>query len=329
MLKTLTKHAKSQKRIPILGQVRVVNGIAQTTDMDFWISVPLDLPDGMYYADGFDKGIQIKSDYPVVDFPEPKIEEKMIASTTLQLRHMQPLAWVSKASGKDNARYYLNGIYFDWSMEDGALVATNGHRLHSFKHVINAKRPKKTKKNQNNGKFKMITPPAGAIIPTLAIKIILELIKETKAQSVDIFFYGTTFRAFIGCDVILEGKLIDGVFPNWRHVVPSYPPDNKTIYDPAQIKALIQELKIRNKIIRGRELVTPVVISKGIARGVHAKHEWPVTIQWNIEVGFNVDYLADMCGGVMEYIDNKGPVKVTDRRGGIERTGVIMPIRVY
>lgn len=329
MIKTLTKHAKGRNTIPILGQVRVIKGVAQTTDMDFWISAPVALPDGMYYSEGFDKGIQIKSELPVTDFPDPKIEKKLSGSTTLDAQHMEPLAWVLKASSKEAARYYLNGVYFDWCMEDAVLVATDGHRLHSFTHVIDADRPKKTRKKQADGKFRMTVPSAGAILPARAVKIILDLMKETKAESVDLKFYGITFRARIGEGVMVEGKLIDGTFPDWRRVVPTCPAGNKTFYDPAQIKALIPELKIRNRIALGTGKKPALAISKGVARAVHGvKREWPVTIQWDMEARFNVAYLGDLCGGVMEYIDKASPFKVTDRRGGIERMAVIMPLRV-
>jgi DNA polymerase-3 subunit beta len=328
MIKTLTKHAKGRHTIPILGQVRVVNGVAQTTDMDFWISGPVALPDGMYHAEGFDKGIQIKSELPVTDFPEPKVEKTSTGRTTLEARHMEPLAWVLKAASKNAARYYLNGVYFDWCMDDAALVATDGHRLHSFVHVIEADRPKKKRKKQADGKYRMTVPSAGAILPSRAAKIILDLMKETKAAYVDLKFYGITFRARVGNAVVVEGKLIDGTFPDWRRVVPTCPAGNKTFYDPAQIKSLIPELQIRNRIALGSGKKPLLSISKGMARAVHGKREWPVTIQWDMQAGFNVAYLADLCGGVMEYIDPASPFKVTDRRGGIERMAVIMPLRV-
>lgn len=328
MIKTLTKHAKGNKRIPILGQIRVVNGKAQTTDMDFWISGKVALDDGMYYAPGFDKGIQIKSELPVTDFPDAKIEKTSSGMTTLNAAQMEALGWVLKAASTEAARYYLNGIYFDWSMPDAVIVATDGHRLHSFKHVIDAPRPK-GKKKKVDGKFITVIPSAGAILPRGAVQIILDLMKETKAAWVDLKFYGMTFRANVGSAAVVEGKLIDGTFAAWRNVVPVCPKANKTNFDPAEFKALMPELNIINRIwTNGAK--PGVVISKGMARntGGIIKREWPVSIQWDMEAGFNVKYLAELCGGVMEYKDPSAPFKITDRRGGIERMAVIMPLRV-
>lgn len=330
MIKTLTKHAKSKHRIPILGQVRVLNGMAQTTDMDFWITAPVALPDGMYHAEGFDKGIQIKSELPVTDFPEPQKNNKKHekATTVIDRAAADALGWVMKAASNEAARYYLDGAFFDWTEAQGVIVATDGHRLHSFTHSIDAVRPKKTRKKQADGKYKMVCAAAGAIMPTRGVKIILDLLKETGEDSAEIEFEGLLFTARIGA-VLVQGKLIDGTYPGWRQVVPVCPPDNKTFYDPAQIKALIPELTIRNRIALGSTKKPSLAISKGTARAVHGvKREWPCTIQWDMEVGFNVKYLADLCGGVMEYIDKSSPFKVTDRRGGIERMAVIMPLRV-
>jgi len=114
MIKTLTKHAVGRRTIPILGQVRVKGGVMQTTDMDFWISGPCPLADGMYHSHGFDKGIQIKSELPVTDFPEPNKNNKKYdkAALVIDRAAADTLAWVLKAASKEAARYYLNGVFF-------------------------------------------------------------------------------------------------------------------------------------------------------------------------------------------------------------------------
>lgn len=331
MIKTLTKHAVGRKTIPIIGQVRVKGKVMQTTDMDFWISGPTALGDGMYYAHGFDKGIQIKSELPVTDFPEPQKNNKKYDKATLVIDRAaaETLAWVIKAASKESARYYLCGAFFDWTDEQAVIVATDGHRLHSFTHAIEATRPKKTRKKQADGKFRTQAPITGAIMPTRGVKIILDLMKETDAERAEIEFEGLLFTARIG-DALVQGKLIDGTFPKWRQVVPTHPAANKTLFDPAEIKAMMPELAVLNKI--GGAVKRPsLAITKGVARAVNLsgmKREWPVKTQWDMEAGFNAGYLVDLCGGVIEYGDASQPFKITDRRGGIERMAVIMPIRV-
>jgi DNA polymerase III sliding clamp (beta) subunit (PCNA family) len=331
MIKTLTKHAKRKQFTPILNQVRVVDGMAQTTDMDLWITAPVALTDGMYHAEGFDEGIQIKSGLKVADFPEPNKNNKEYekASTTIDLAAADALGWVMKAASNEEIRYYLCGAFFDWTEEQAVIVATDGHRLHSFTHSIDAARPKKTRKKQADGKYKMVSAVAGAIMPTRAVKIILDLMKETGADNAELEFEGLLFTARVGA-VLVQGKLIDGTYPEWRQAVPTYPPRNKTFYDPRQIKALLPELTIRNQITLGYDEEPVLAINKGTACTVFGdKREWPCTIQWDMEVVFNAKYLADLCGGVMEYIDKSSPFKVTDRRGGIERMAAIMPMGVY
>jgi len=332
MIKTLTKHAVGRRTIPILGQVRVKGGVMQTTDMDFWISGPCPLADGMYHSHGFDKGIQIKSELPVTDFPEPNKNNKKYdkAALVIDRAAADTLAWVLKAASKEAARYYLNGVFFDWTEEQAVIVATDGHRLHSFTHAIDAPRPKKARKKQADGKYKMVAPSAGAIMPTRGVKIILDLMKETGAGRVDIEFEGLLFTARIG-DALVQGKLIDGTFPAWRQVVPNCPPGNTTLYNPEEIKALVPELSIINKIGANARTLG-VAIKAGKARNTEVisgvKREWPVSTQLPFEAGFNSKYLMDLCGGVLHYIDHTSPFKVVDRRGGIERMGVIMPMRV-
>lgn len=335
MIKTLTKLAKKGRAaIPILNTVKVQGGVMTTTDMDFYISGPTALADGCYYAHGFDSGLQIMADYPVTDFPDGKKPGKITGKTVLAGERVDALRWVLLAARKEANIYYLNGVYFDWCLPDAVVVATDGHRLHSFQHVIDAERPeKKRKKNKATGKYQIIIPSAGAILPTGAVKIILDLVKETKAAGVDIVFYDNCwFTAQIGAATV-EGKLIDGTFPDWRQVVPKG--QHTTLFDPAEIAAIIPELKVLKRISAGSSKTLTLEIKDGFAHtmnlsGITGKKQWPVSMKWHgkMAAGFNALYLVDLCGGVMHYSDPHSPFKVVDRRGGIERTSVIMPLRI-
>lgn len=329
-IKTLVKHASASKRIPILGQIRVIKGVMQSTDIDFWISAPCNLKDGMYYREGFDRGIQIKSEFPVKDFPEPvkMNKEYEIYSTSIESDRIAALEWVMTAASKEVTRYYLNGIYFDWAEQDGVVVATDGHRLHSFKHQIEGVRPKK-KRQKINGKYKMVLPSAGAIMPTRAVKIILDLVKENKADRVDLKFNGLKFTAAVG-NALVEGKLIDGTYPDWRRVVMAHPKENTTPFDPAQIKALMPELTVLAKI--NSQKTVGLVIKGGVAEPYHdtskSGKSWPVLLSFPFPYGFNGKFLSELCGGMAEFTDASSPMNVRDRRGGIERLAVVMPLRI-
>ena len=214
--KTLVKHAKQRAVVPILNCVRIKDGIASTTDLDFEISVPLNADAALlenksvYHAHGFDKGIFVKADYPIEDFPDMTAHGDEIGSVTLTDKHMPSFEWVLLAASKEETRYYLNGIYFD----KGTIIATDGHRLHSFAHDVTwgprKPEPKKSGKKKADAPKAEIKP--GVILPTRACKMILELMKDTKAKQCElVFFSNNRFSATVG-EVTIEGKLIYGTF---------------------------------------------------------------------------------------------------------------------
>lgn len=332
MFKILTSHARKQKRIPILSQIEVRDGFATSTDLDFYITMPLDHPmeNGMYYAEGFAKNIRILSECPISDFPKLTEEKTILAQTSISAAMREHMEWVMKAASKEEARYYLNGAYFDWSEKDAVIVATDGHRLHTFKTTINADRPKK-KRVKVDGKLQnMFIGDGGVIMHKRAIKIILDLMKAQPAADAFFTFYAKTFCAQIGCAVVI-GKLIDGTFPNWRKVVPEDKGGKTTLFDPDEIKAILPQLEILKKITSQSKTIE-VRIKDGKASNVtfekRAMKEWPVSTVWDIEAGFNARYLSEICGGVMHYKDAQSPFKVVDRRNGIDKMAVIMPLRV-
>lgn len=197
MFKTMTKLTQTAGGIPMLKQIKVDNGKATATDMDYSISVPCSLENGMYHGLGFEKGMHNKSTMEKKDFPNdvPQIQKECRAQTALGLSYIEHLEWVLKAASREESRYYLNGIFFDWTENDGVIVATDGHRLHSFEHQINGERPKKIQKKVD-GKMKTIKQLTGKIIHTRGIKIIISLMKEYK-QEAAINFYDDTFTATI------------------------------------------------------------------------------------------------------------------------------------
>lgn len=334
--KTLAKLAKGRKTVPILGCVRIKDGIATTTDIEVYVHAPLNEDASRmdnaatYHAHGFEKGIFIKAEYPAEDFPELGDKGEVTGVTVIPADRMDAFKWVLQAASTEATRYYLNGIYFD---PEGVVVATNGHRLHSFKQDIEwgyqtVQKPKKGKKKKADAKKP--EPVKGGIIPSQACKIIIDLMKETKAQEVRIQFHeNCKFTCTIG-EVVVEGKLIDGTFPQWRKVCPKHPKKNHTLFDPAQIKAVLPELAVIAKISGTKTPALAVEKGKMTPSYNHtgSKPEWDVVMNLPFRAGFNAKYLSELCGGVMRYGDHTSPFIVEDRRGGIERLGVLMPMRV-
>lgn len=317
-LKTLVKLAKANtgSRIPILKTVHVKDNIATSTDMDVWISAPVSgfsFADGdedmTYYPHGFEKGVFIKSGLPLTDFHhEFRKKGDARATITLNEKQIDVMAWVLKAASREETRYYLNGIYFDRE----EIIATDGHRVHAFK--FETKWPDKNK---------------GAILPRKAVAMILDLVKELKAKTISIEFQDMSFICKVA-DVTISGNLVDGTFPEWKKVVPDHPAENVTVFNPAEIKALMPALEILGKI---SVIKTPsLAIEDGVAKPSHdlsgSNYSWPVCMKFPFKAGFNAKYLMEACGGTMSYGDSTTPFKVTDKRGGIEKLTVLMPLRV-
>lgn len=347
LTKALLKVVEKRTTIPVLSTIRIKDGIATGTDMDFYVHVPakgFNKEDGdedlTYHTHGFDKGIFVKSESPAADFPELQDKGDVIGRTVLTADQLDAFKWVMLTQSKEETRYYLNGVYFD----KDTIVATDGHRLHSFAHAITWGReeeakPVKKKAAAKGGKKKKAEPAPepkpevkpGAILPKKACALLIELMKETKAKECTILFHDNLkFTVNIG-EAVLDGKLIDGTFPDWRRVVPKKDTlKGKTTLNNAEIKTIIPQLGVIAKINSERR--PSLAIEKGIATPTNnhtaTKLQWNVSANIPFRAWFNVKYLNEVGSGVLEYTDAASPFKITDRRGGVDRMAVLMPLRV-
>ncbi len=135
------------------------------------------------------------------------------------------LAAVDIAASCEETRYYLNGVCIEHYGKGGhGLIATDGHRLHSI------------------GGLKDAEVKASLIVPSSAIKAILTVTKlfanelaRPLRHTVRIKMSWCNDEAFKMQPVVvdedkesgIEGaefdfKFIDGTFPDWRRVVPSF-----------------------------------------------------------------------------------------------------------
>lgn len=338
LTKALLKVIERRTTIPILSTICVKDGVAIGTDMDCYVHVPAKGIEGgkTYHTAGFEKGIFIDSELPVHDFPEITPKGDVIGRTTLKAEHLDAFKWVMLGQSKEETRYYLNGVYFD----KDTIVSTDGHRLHSFSHETKWGREEEEKPKKGLTKSRKKAEPApepkpevkpGSILPSKACALMMELVKETKAKEVTILFHDNLkFTINVG-EAMLEGKLIDGTFPDWRRVVPKKENlKGSTTLNNAEIKTIIPQLGVIAKISGNR--TASLAIENGIAtpsnNHTSKKMQWNVSAKIPFRAGFNVKYLNEVGSGVLEYIDSSSPFKITDRRGGIDRMAVLMPLRV-
>lgn len=328
MIKTMKKVAKNGSRtLPILRQFMVQDGIMTATNLDLWVSMNMNLEDGMYYTEGADRGMFIKSDKNIDDFPNHTIDKGERADTLIDKETSDALRYVLKAASRNPARYYLNGVFFDWSLSEGMVVATDGYRIHGFSHKIHATR-EKPKRRKVDGKMQTIVPNKGAIVPTFAMKIMLDIMEKQKRNSFELKFSGKTFLAYLG-NVTVSGKLIDGTYPDWRQVIPDCPKENVTTFDPNEILSILPELRVFRDIYATRRTSLAIRINNGEIVDYNdpmgKRKVWPCSL--NLQgYAYNATYLSELCSGQFYYLTPDKPAIVKDRRGK-NKIGIIMPMR--
>jgi DNA polymerase III subunit beta len=100
-------------------------------------------------------------------------------------------------ASKNDIRFYLNGVYFEAANGKTIAAATDGHRLLA----INLP-------SSDNGDVKAIIPRA-----------LVENAVKTKDMTILITFEGDSVTLASAAQTV-SGKLVEGVFPTFRRVVP-------------------------------------------------------------------------------------------------------------
>lgn len=131
----------------------------------------------------------------------------MSEETNCSTINLRVLAAASAFASKDETRYYLNGVCLEIDERGVTYVATDGHRLIAYRDDLLPDAPD----NLLIGVF---------IIPTVHCKP-YKIGKEDEAQA-KIFGHGRLTISHAMVDLTFVP--IDGVFPDWRRVLPRTAP---------------------------------------------------------------------------------------------------------
>ena len=227
------------------------------------------------------------------------------------------------AVSNDETRYTLNGAFFEKAGNEGfRMVATDGHRLS----IIDSKLAEDpSKANFETG---VIVPKKGM----LEIKRLLE--NETGACSLGLEETNLVFQMD---DVTLVMRLLDGLFPEYRQIVPESQKVNLEVNRKALIDSLRRvsilssdrTLGIKIGIRKGRLQVSTSNIDLGEARE-------DIKIDYlgkEMIVGFNARYLLDALNAIdtdqvdLSLEDDLSP-GVLRPAGEKTYTCVVMPMRI-
>ncbi|MDG4948848.1 hypothetical protein NYR72_10125 [Actinobacillus equuli subsp. haemolyticus] len=137
-------------------------------------------------------------------------------------------------AGKNDVRQNLNGVYFN--LENGCIQATNGHVAFTTKPNLFASFPKRK----------------GFIMPNELIKQILLIkpfSKEEKFRALQVAYNKGAITATLG-GITVQGKEIEGKFPNLCAVYPLKESNNKTkTYNANYINLAAKATKLLKPII--------------------------------------------------------------------------------
>lgn len=258
------------------------------------VVTPDGLTNGSNITTPFEHG---KVDYAGMLDMMPKMPETKPVAFQLDL---DALDRTQVVAAREDIRYYLNGVLFD--LTHGALVGTDGHRLHVYRNRV----PQMFDRAVKDG---MPTkPPVLVICPNAP----LDFIVNSKASEATVQIWDAD-KAQQGCLVINAGdafvwvrKPVEGKFPDWQRVVPAQ--SQRTVWaelDPVALAdaaaAMVKIHKAAGSESLGVQLHLGAQVL--IANTVHAKdrERLPVPMKVTVEApqgelfaNFHAQYLQDL-----------------------------------
>lgn len=226
----------SRATLPVLGGVKITansEGVEfAATDLEVFITVKADLavseegsvvvpgrlfgeilrslPAGKVTITGKDGEIRIEcgrsefsvTGYPIADFPQAPEVAAVTPSRVPAAELARALKQVVRAASTDEARPVLTGVLWSLEAESLKLVATDSYRL-AVRDVV-------VKEGPGEGK---------AIIPGRALAEVSRHLTGSTEGEAEIWL-GDSQAAFAFGGMRLVTRLIEGEFPNWRHLIP-------------------------------------------------------------------------------------------------------------
>ena len=211
---------------------------------------------------------------------------KLFKADRDQLKEM--IDKTSYAVSSDETRYNLNGAFLE-KVEDKhfRMVATDGHRLS----MLDADLVEDVKKAEF---------AEGVIIPRKGLMEIKRLL-ESEEGDCQMGLDGNNL-VFKMADVTVVMRLLDGQFPEYRHVVPEQQKitikvDRKQLLDSLRrISILSSDRTLGVKLILGKEHLMVTTSNPDLGE---AKESLPVDYSGDeITVGFNARYLMDALSSI-------------------------------
>lgn len=260
-------------------------------------------------------------------FPELAVADSEQTFEIAQNELASMIRNVAYAQSVDPNRYILNGVYFNFSEEVFAVVATDGRRLATCEHRIED--PEK--------------PISGSFV--LPAKTVSELIKQLGAKgrvSIGVSEKQVTFEIDVAerpesglCGKIrIISKVIEGNFPQYKQVIPKEPGNCMEIEREVFLRSVEFVSKVTTDKYNSVYLnLTPNTLEVSASGGENeAKNK--IAVQYSgpeFRIAFNPQFLADPLKALVqdmvsfEFKDELSPSVLKTKNSGF--LCVIMPQR--
>ncbi|HET8539806.1 MAG TPA: DNA polymerase III subunit beta [Anaeromyxobacter sp.] len=264
---------------------------------------------------------------PAEDFPALPRFEKVPFADVDPAELLDMIERTFFAVSTDETRYNLNGVYFEPSAEALRLVATDGHRLSLVERKMGATFGLKR----------------GVILPKKGLQELRKLLSEAtesgeeKPETKLGFVENSAIVRRPG--VVLSMRLIEGLFPDYRQVIPK---QGEKVVKLGR-ERLQETLRRVSLLSTDKAHAVKLELGKGTLKVLsqnpdlgEAKEEVPVEYAGDaLKIGFNARYLLDVLQVLkskdvaLELADDLSPGVV---RGADEAdagfTSVVMPMRI-
>ncbi|MFL5300951.1 MAG: DNA polymerase III subunit beta [Anaeromyxobacteraceae bacterium] len=262
------------------------------------------------------------------DFPALPRFEKVAFVTVPPRSVLEMIALTDFAASTDETRYNLNGVFFEPMAGALRTVATDGHRLSLAERAL-------------PGEFAL---KKGVILPRKGLGEMKKLLLDSAEGEVKLGFIENSAVLQLP-SVKLVMRLIEGVFPDYRQVIP------KTGEKSFQVgrERLLDTLRRVSILSSDKSHAVKLELSPGLLRVTSqspdlgdAKEEVPVEYTGEkLAIGFNARYLIDILGAlatleavaaqdvVVELSDDLSPGVVKPAgESATQFTAVVMPMRI-
>ncbi len=262
---------------------------------------------------------------PAEDFPALPRFDKVPFVAVEATRLLDLVEKTAFAVSSDETRYNLNGVFFEPSGGKIRLVATDGHRLSLAEDDV-------------EGEFKL---KKGVILPKKGLfelkKLLAEAAESGEEKPAGDLGFVESSAIFRRPGVVLVMRLIEGMFPDYRQVIPKA--GEKVVHLGRQ--RFLETLRRVSLLSSDKSHAVKLELAAGALRVLsqnpdlgEAKEEIPVEYQGEpLKIGFNARYLMDVLQVlgqdevVLELADDLSP-GVVKPAGAEGYTSVIMPMRI-